>query len=90
MREQPALTQKEDHPIVMTYKQSDDRNLEKVKAYTNEPTPTDAALRLINDDLFRAHNIYNFDNCKLSMTCWTNAADMLDEYVGSYVLKSNA
>lgn len=93
----PEHNESENRPLVLTYveetqalvQHSKPRKI-RIKAYTNEPTPTDALLRSVNDDLFREEGEWTAINCSFYMTPSFNQTQVIDSYVGAYVLDSNA
>lgn len=93
----PAEHESEHRPIALTFieevqaaVQHQRPRLIRIKAYTNEPTPTDALLRSVNDDLFLEHGEWTVGNSHLYMSPAFNQQQVVSTYVGSYVLDSNA
>lgn len=89
MKDFPLPKQCENCPLMLTTRR--DRNLfSLIKAWTNEPTPTDSIIRMMNDDLFAAHPYITYDNCAYSVTQRLHIQGVLSDYVGSYVIASNS
>lgn len=62
----------------------------RVKSYTNETSPTDALIRMINEDLFVERAEWTAASSHLYMTPRLRRAQIVSAYVGSYVLDSNS
>lgn len=89
MKEFPAMNQCGEKPFVLTTRQvANDVGI--IKAWTNEPKPTDAFVRLANDDLFEAHPHITFANCSLTMTQALATPGFVMNYAGSYITNVNA
>lgn len=89
IKEFPAMNQCADRPLCLTLKH-EVNNLAHIKAWTNEPAPTDAYIRAVNDDLFAAHAFINFDNASLTMTHQLDVTTLRAQYAGSYVINANS
>lgn len=64
----------------------------RIKAYTNEPNDNDALIRMVNDELFnlQQHNDFTVENSAFYMTPRVRRRQIVQTYVGAYVLDSNA
>lgn len=92
MREFPSHLDTEDRPLLLTELSdyTDDQDTVFVKAWTNEPRPSDALIRSISEQLYADDDLINYDNCKLTMSQEVVKQTTLTEYVGSYVKQSNS
>lgn len=88
MKEYPSQRETTGRPIVLTYRQTRGQRT-RIQALTNEPTLSDGFLRLVNDDLFAAHDRYTVDNCALNMTMEMNEANIRGKYIAGYVTQRN-
>lgn len=85
----------EKRPIVLTYIENQpapraDTHV-RIKAYTSEPQANDALIRLVNDDIFAARNDeFTAGNSHYYMTPSVQRNQVLNTYVGGYVLRNNA
>lgn len=68
----------------------DENGLRTVRAKTNEPTPSDALIRHVNDDLFRANNWLLYDSCFLLASEQKDVLSVRANYIRSYVTGSDA
>lgn len=84
MKEFPAMNQCGERPLCLTLRQVQE-NVGIIKAWTNEPKPTDAFIRMANDDLFDAHAHITFENCSLTMTGSVYVPGFVQNYAGSYI-----
>lgn len=92
MRPFPSLTDVEDRPLMLTELSSyeDDDDTVFVKAWTNEPRPSDALIRSISEEVYDTDTLITFANCKLTMTQEVLKPSTTAEFVGSYVNESNS
>lgn len=97
MKIPPAEFESDHRPIALTYVAETRAAVQhirprmiRIKAYTNEPTPTDALLRSVNDDLFIEEDEWSYNHAHLFMSPEFNQLQVVNTYVGSYVLDSNA
>lgn len=89
MKEFPMASEFDGKPLVLT-RALDANNLRSVKAYTNEPTPADCLITLVNDALFLDGNNITFDEFSLILAQGLDRMSVAYEYIGSYVLNSNS
>lgn len=89
MKEFPAPNQCADRPLMLTT-QFVENDFSIVKAWTNEPKPTDGYIRTVNNDLYDRHAYINYDNSSLNMTQRVHVPSVRAQYAGSYVLDSNS
>lgn len=89
MREFPSPSDYDGRPLVLTniHDQGDFRS---VSSYTNEPTPSDAFVRLVNDELFVPANAITYDTSSYLLVDSLHRQSVVGNYVGSYVLESNS
>lgn len=96
MKQLPLPEECENRPIVLTrieetVAQAAHRQRKiRIKAYTNEPTPNDAFIHAVNDTLFVENGEWTAANCSLYMTPSINQNQIVNTYVGGYVLDCNA
>lgn len=97
MKTMPDPDDYEKRPIVLTYVEQTQApvahtkpRLIRIKSYTNEPTPNEALIRTVNDDLFVSANEWTASRCSFYMTPTINQQQITATYVGAYVLESNA
>lgn len=92
MHTYPDRLEYDDRPLLLTTLEGPtkrDPNV-RVRSFTDEPQPSDAIVRIVNDDLFAPHNYITSTNCNLLMTYKMLPSHVRDQYVGSYVLSSNS
>lgn len=90
MKEFPSPAEWDKRPLMLTMRQlTVDNTFVSTKAWTNEPAPTDGYIRAIHDDLFDPHPYITYANCSLVMSPPLLRNQLVGEYVGGYVLKSN-
>lgn len=63
--------------------------MHQVKAYNNDPLPSDALVALTNDTLFNDAHV-SFAQCALCITDQLHRTSVIHKYVGSYVLGTNS
>lgn len=83
----------EKRPIMLTTREQQQapRNTHvRIKAYTNEPQQNDALIRTVNDDLFEAAGEWTAQNCHYYMTPALRTNQVVQTYIGGYVLRDNA
>lgn len=97
MKTMPDPNDYEKRPIVLTTVEETQAavahskpRLIRIKSYTNEPTPNEAIIRTVNDDLFVSENEWQARRCSFYMTPTINQQQIIATYVGAYVLESNA
>lgn len=89
MKEFPAMRDYQNKPLCLV-RIHDANDMREVKAYTNEPQPSDALIAMVNDRLYQdAHNV-TYNECSLRMTDSLDRLSICCEYVGSYVLSSTS
>lgn len=86
MKEYPSQRETEAKPIVLTFKQTVGTKT-RIKALTNEPTLSDGFIRLVNNELFTAHDRFTADICALNMTMDLNENNIRGRYVAGYVTR---
>lgn len=92
MRVFPDRLDYDDRPLLLTTLEGPTKKdtTVRVRAFTDEPQPSDAVVRITNDDLFAPHSYITSTNCNLLMTYKIPPNFVRDQYVGSYVLSSNS
>lgn len=92
MREFPSHLDTEDRPLLITElsNYNEDDEIVFVKAWTNEPRPSDALIRSVCEEIYADDNLITYDNCKLMMSQEIVKQSTLAEYAGSYVMQSNS
>lgn len=97
MREFPSPSEWENRPIVLTTINDLNRGTadapdiyRTVKAYTEEPLPTDAYIRFVNDPLFIENHHVTFLECGYTIVERKHITSVVGEYVGGYILHSNS
>lgn len=88
MREFPSQRETTDRAIVLTFPQVTGQ-YKRIKALTNEPRLADAFIRLVNDDLFAAHDRFTIANCALNMTMDLQTSNVRGRYVAAYALRND-
>lgn len=89
MKEFPPMDQESARPLVLTRMQATN-DLIQIRAKTSEPTPNDALIRIVNDDLFVDNDRYDYAHCAITMTPLVDPEAIRGTYVGGYVLDNNA
>lgn len=88
MKEYPAMTDFKERPIMLTSRIVIDDDYARIVAHRNTPTPADAMLRLIHDELFVAP--LPGEDGHLRMCDILHIAQLRGEYLRSYCKASNA
>lgn len=89
MKEFPPLSQYDARPMMLTRRIAAD-NLCQVKSNTNDPKPTDALIRFVNDELYDQPGWYTDDNAHIELTRNMHLMDIQAGYVGSYTIQTNS
>lgn len=89
MREMPSPGDFDGRPLALLIPE-DFNNLRAVYSYTNEPTPTDALITFVNDNLFIPANSIDVAHCSYLVVDRIHRTSTIGRYVGSYVLESNS
>lgn len=92
MREYPSPADFDSRPLALTTIRTELVNNQvaarAVYAYTNEPTPADALVRFVNDDMYEnAHGITQA-NCGYIIVERSHYTAVVLSYIGSYVLNT--
>lgn len=90
MEDFPSLDTIDDKMMTFTMVSSYEDDIRCVRSYTDEPTPEDGIVHLVNGKTFEDNNFLAYEGCHIKMTQQVSYADIATTYVGSYVIESNS